>query len=1273
MKRFLQSLFGARALLVLALAVVLVIFLTSALPTAFKAWTLLGLGVAGGLLYGAFRAGGRWHARRQATRLEQALDQDMAQAVRASPSEDDEDEKALRQRLQEAIRTIKQSRLGHRGGRAALYELPWYMVIGLPSAGKSTAIVQSGLKFPFPHGKDHILRGIGGTRDCDWFFTSEGILLDTAGRYTVEQEHRAEWLSFLGLLRQHRPRAPINGIVVAASVATMRDAAPDDVLRHASELRARVQELTDTLEVHAPLYLLFTKADLITGFADFFADHDPREREQVWGATLPCQGAAEDAATLFDRHFDALREGLKATALARMALHRGEPLPPAVLAFPLEFAALQPALRAFVATLFEDNRFQVRPLLRGFYFTSAVQTGEQQAPAGRAVAEQFGLAAPPAAVSGPRATEHGYFLRGLFSEVIFADRDLVRRHASPARQRLRTASYAGGVLALAAMLALWSWSYAGNRQLVAGVQADLDKALRLQEGRLDLASRIEALELLQNRTEELAAWRAQRPWTVGLGLYQGEAVELRLRQACFLGLRRVMLEPVAQALEAYLAEVNRHADELRPVARADTAATPSAVPAATGTRYAQPSPTDAEEAYKALKTYLMLAERQRMDSGHLADQITRFWRGWLDDNRGTLPREQLLRSAERLISFAMAQLQDPLFPVIDSNFALVDQTREQLRRVVQGTPAIERVYADIKARASTRHAPVTVAAIVGERDQALLAGSHVVSGAFTREAWQGYVEGAIKEAAHGELQSADWVLRTATRDDLSLQGSPQQIRRTLTELYKAEYVREWQRFVQGVAVAEFGSFDAAAAHMNRLGDPAESPIRKLLLTLSAQTAWDTPSPLAQQATAQAQAGVVEWLRQSVQRWSPAPVEVKLDAGPGNLGGDPAEPRALGPVGREFAALARLLAARDGGASLLDGYLQHLGRLRSRFNTIRTQGDAGPGARALMAATFDGGGSELSEALRFVEEQMLGAGAEGGATALKPLLLRPLMMSFAVLVPPAETELNRLWAAQVLQPFQQALAGKYPFDPASRVEAAAPEIARVFGPTGAVARFATEAMGPLAMRRGDDIAPRQWARLGLRLRPAFVQGLPSWVAPLDGAAGGGAASPGAPEAAAAVQASFQLLPVGAPGFVEYTLEIDGQVLRYRNGAAGWTGFVWPKAGATPGARLSGIALDGSALELFNAPGAYGFERLIDAAQVKKLPDGVRELSWGEGAQTIAVQYRAVTSPGPAPAAATGARKGGGGGLRGLSLPSLVAGEDAPGAATVVALAASGAAR
>jgi len=114
---------------------------------------------------------------------------------------------------------------------------------------------------------------------------------------------------------------------------------PEFGIALAKQLRQRVQELTEKLEVFAPVYVMFTKADLISGFAEFFEDRDRSERERVWGATLPYDIAAKtDVVASFDKHFDELNDGLKEASVARMSGHRGEKLPPGVLTFPLEFA-----------------------------------------------------------------------------------------------------------------------------------------------------------------------------------------------------------------------------------------------------------------------------------------------------------------------------------------------------------------------------------------------------------------------------------------------------------------------------------------------------------------------------------------------------------------------------------------------------------------------------------------------------------------------------------------------------------------------------------------------------------------------------------------------------------------------------------------------------------------------------------------------------------------------------------------------------------------------
>jgi len=695
-----------------------------------------------------------WGARRYSAKRSEA--EPLAPAETRAEADLD----AVRSAMLEAVGTIRNSRLGRASGARALYELPWYMVIGNPAAGKSSAIIQSGLQFPFADPK--AIQGVGGTRQCDWFFTAEGILLDTAGRYAVQAVDREEWHGFLGLLKKHRPRAPVNGIVIAVSIAELRGDDTESVLQLARSLRQRVQDLIEKLEVFAPVYVMFTKADLVAGFADFFADAEAAERERPWGATMPFHQKAgcRDMLAFFEQSFDELCEGLREMGIALMGQRRRELVPAGVHTFPLEFAALRAPLKAFLATLFEDNPFQFRPLFRGYYFTSALQEGQPLCAQSLRVAQRFGLKRPPDAA--PRAgAQAGYFLPRLFREVIFADKDLVSQYATRKQRLLRSGGVAGAILLLGAALGAWTWSYSGNAQLVAHAAADLDKAVKLQAQRPDLQSRLEALQLLQDRIEQLDKLDRESPWLLGMGLYQGDALGRKLRGEYFHGMAEILLKPVAASLETQLFALS------------------------------QREGGNVEDSYNALKTYLMLADKSHAETGHLGDQLTRNWRSWLEANRGAMPREQLLRSAEGLLAFYLTQLNDPAWPRIEAKLALVDAAREQLRQVVRGMTARERVYAEIKARASTRYRAMTVARIVGEQDRELVQGSHAVSGAFTREAWEGYVRSAIREAANSALQSSDWVLKTAERTDLTLEGSPEQLQKALTDSYLADKAANW--------------------------------------------------------------------------------------------------------------------------------------------------------------------------------------------------------------------------------------------------------------------------------------------------------------------------------------------------------------------------------------------------------------------------------------------------------------------------------------------------
>ena len=1175
----------------------------------------------------------------------------------------------LRKNMLEAINTIKTSKLGLTRGAEALYELPWYMIIGNPAAGKSSAIAHSGLTFPIPGSK--AVQGVGGTRNCDWFFTTDGILLDTAGRYSVQEGDRDEWFSFLDLLRKHRRRAPINGILIAVSVAELTSGPASGTMELAKSLRTRVQELTERLGVYAPVYVVFTKADLIAGFADFFHDSERSERDRVWGATLRYnrRSTPQDVLAFFDQHFDELHDGLKEMSLANMAGNRSTRMRPGVFTFPLEFAAIRSPLRAFLSTLFEENTYQFKPVFRGFYFTSALQEGLVQDLASKRVASRFDLELRERAGEADQGEGGGYFLLDLFRKVIFADRELVKRYTNPASARLKYAAFFAATIALGAALGGWSWSYMGNSQLVANVQADLDKVMRMQDKRIDLQSRLEALDILQDRIEQLDKYRQDQPWALSFGLYQGEKVERKLRDEYFAGVRAVMVEPVAAALETMLAEVNANAAALDPSGQATAPAGQEAAAAPrprAGQPYQEASPTNVADAYNALKTYLMLGDKRHAEPGHLNDQLTRYWRGWLEANRGAMPREQMIRSAERLLSFHLDQINDQAWPQVTLKLGLLDGARENLRRVVRGTPARERVYADIKTRAATRFPAVTVARIVGEQageqagDQArgLLAGSHAVSGAFTRDAWNKYVQGAIRDASNRELSSTDWVLKTVAKDDLTLEGSPEQIQKTLVDMYKAEYAKEWGRFVQGVTVADLTGFEASVQAMNRLGDPQNSPLARLLKTIYDETSWDNPGA-AQANLTKTERGLVAWFKEVVLRRAPSDARILADTVGPLAPGAAGAPGAMGPIGREFAGVARLVGTREREASLMSGYLDALSRLRTRLNALKNQGDPGPGAKQFMQQTLEGSGSELADALKYVDEQMLTGMSEPQKAALRPLLVRPLIQTFAMIVQPSESEINKTWQAQVVEPFQKTLADKYPFAPGSKIEATGAEIGQVFGPEGAVAKFVNTSMGPLVVRRGDVLSPRTWADIGITLAPQAVQSFPGWVAPLSS---NGVASP----ASSGPQTVFQMQAMPAPGTTEYTIEIDGQQLRYRNTPPVWFNMVHPGPG-TSGARITAVTFDGRTVELFNEPGQFGLKRMIEAAAKKRKDGGVHELRWSGtgGAVSVAVDLKITSSAEANAGAAAGAQ-----GFKGLRLPVTIVGRPLENRMETPAMAAAG---
>ncbi|HLX80201.1 MAG TPA: type VI secretion system membrane subunit TssM [Burkholderiales bacterium] len=395
----------------------------------------------------------------------------------------------LHQRFEEAAAILKQARFkGPDGESRYVSELPWYVFIGAPGSGKTTALVNSGLRFPLREAAgasgDPALAGIGGTRNCDWWFTDEAVLLDTAGRYTTQESDleadAAAWLGFLDLIKRFRPLRPLNGALVTLSISDLMLWNEDERRRYAWHVRARVAELYERLGVRFPVYLLVTKADLLAGFMEFFDEQGAEERARVWGATF---GLSDGGFVLgtpgqrFAEEFSALERRLYGEMLERLQAEPDLQRRAAVYRFPQQFRSAGPLIEQFLDSAFIGVQGAPEPLLRGIYFTSGTQEGNPIDRVLGALTRSFNLEREgrpaPAGNLAPGGSGKSFFLTRLVREVIFPESGMAGSDERLERMRRRARQLAYGAMAVAtvALFSVWTLSYLGNRAFVAAAQA----------------------------------------------------------------------------------------------------------------------------------------------------------------------------------------------------------------------------------------------------------------------------------------------------------------------------------------------------------------------------------------------------------------------------------------------------------------------------------------------------------------------------------------------------------------------------------------------------------------------------------------------------------------------------------------------------------------------------------------------------------------------------------------------------------------------------------
>jgi type VI secretion system protein ImpL len=903
----------------------------------------------------------------------------LANAVASQPDPTPStDETQLRERFAEAIAALRQSR----GRDHNLYSEPWYVIIGAPGSGKSTLLQNSGLRFPLGQkfGRDAV-RGVGGTRNCDWWFTDEAIFLDTAGRFTTQDSDPGSdaraWREFLALLKKYRSRRPVNGIFLTVSVADLLTLTGPGRDAQVAAARRRLEELNRELRIRLPIYLLVTKCDLMAGFTEYFDDLSAEVRKQVWGVTFPYEQSLQGhAPELFGTEFDQLVARLNERMWSRLEDEREARRRAKIFSFPQQFAALKDVLGQVVTEVFGGTRMDSRALLRGVYFTSGTQEGTPIDRLLGSIGRAFAFE-PQELPHGAVGHGKAYFIERLLKEVILPESGLagVNRRLELQIAGAQLASYIGLAIITVLIVSALTVSYSANSRYLESVRNALGlldtTGLRSNAPMDQIAARLDQVAKVASVADRFPGGA---PWTMRWGLYAGSSIAEAAQDGYNRSLNGLLLPRIAELFRQRLERYGREPEKL----------------------------------YEYLKAYLMLGGKGPLDKMQVKTITNLEW----EDAYGSNPAlvADLKVHSDRLFEDAHGVRPTP----VDPN--AVEQARSTIRHAT--LPVL--MYSELKMNYAddTKDAlRLDNAAGVGLNQALARRGgrswSEPMPALYTKKIFdQLFNQPAGLGTAELVRQFAEesWVIGDSA---LSLTQAPQLTGQVL-DLYEKDYIRAWDQVVNDLQLPATNGLEQMKAMLATITSKEGSPLRGLLKTIDENTYLVKPEDAAAAPSLLAKVGQAAQSRLGKLLGSNAP---------------PTGPKPGTEVTEHFAPIHALVSGPPGQARI-DTVLDKIAVVAQGINSCGS--GIGQKSAEQCAKQDPGAVKALSQ-----EAKTLPAGVGPLVATIATAVDRAGVHELA-------RDLVGSYDAEVLHDCQDVVGSRYPFIPSSKEDVPIADFGHVFG-------------------------------------------------------------------------------------------------------------------------------------------------------------------------------------------------------------------------------------
>lgn len=934
---------------------------------------------------------------------------DIAQSQPASSMVDpriEEESKQIQQHFDQALDILKISKKQKHSEHVPIHELPWYIIIGPPGSGKTTALINSGLRFPLADTMgQQPLKGIGGTRNCDWWFSDDAILIDTAGRYTTQDSDESKdssgWQSFLKLLKKHRPKQPINGAIVAISITELLTQSDTERQEHAHLIKQRLQELYKNLGIQFPVYLIVTKTDLIAGFNEYFDNLSKTDREQIWGMTFPASENYESQFNIqyFKEEFDALLRRLNSRLQWRLHEERDLSRRALILNFPAELSSLKEMVANFLDSVFKPGHFDKPVNVRGVYFTSGTQEGTPIDRVMGAMASNFGLNRQTVPAYSGRGKS--FFLTQLFRNVIFPEAILAgtNRIYEQKQSWIRRVCYVFALIAAVGSAGVWTTQYTTINGEIAVLAEFIDD---YEVNASQLPEEVENPELLLATLEVL-----RKASTVVSVEHRGMFSQAGLSQMRSLGpatdeaYERTLLKQYYPSLIALLENSLKQRS------------------------------TPLEELFIGLKTYLMLADPKRFDKEDVSSWYHNYWE---TEFAGNATKQSTLKTH-------LAALFSLDIEPIAANTDLVADARQRLQKI----PLSQRIYASLKLSGNKGLQNFFITNVLETHEQQIFVNKSNedepikgVPGLYTKEGYEFFFrEESVKQAK--AATEDDWVFGKPSKSKKTV-VDPDVIHKEIEQLYMQDFIRQWEEFYKSIKLAKFKNFEQGVDMLESLAG-ANPALMRVIESINYHTDLRSKPNLLQEIGS-------DKLKKMGKLGKKASKKVKSDI--------PLTPVAKS-LRKYFNPLISLSDTTGGKPPGIQKHLVSLNKLQTYLNEIMVSAE--PDEAALQSAI---------QRMKTNGKDIIGKLRRDSKRIPKPIdtWFRSLTgNSWRVILTNSRNYLNELWANEILSRYDQSIRNRYPIYKSSTQQTSLGDFSEFFAPEGHYMSFLQKYLFPFFKTKG----------------------------------------------------------------------------------------------------------------------------------------------------------------------------------------------------------------